>query len=61
MGDDVVRVIDGRHYDPEEGAEDLRLPPRFHIVEHEDKIHGPGWQNRFRMVIQGSPITLGRR
>src|SRR5580700_6363610 len=22
MGDDVVRVIDGRHYDPEEDAED---------------------------------------
>jgi len=31
----------------------LRLPPRFHIVEHDDKIHGPGWPNRFRVVIEG--------
>jgi hypothetical protein len=31
----------------------LRLPPRVHIVEHDDKIHGPGWPNRFRFVIEG--------
>jgi len=32
---------------------DLRLPPRVHIVLHDDKIHGPGWPNRFRWEIEG--------
>jgi hypothetical protein len=31
----------------------MRLPPRCHIVEHDDKIHGPGWPNRFRFAIEG--------
>lgn len=31
----------------------LRMPPRCHIVEHDDKIDGPGWPNRFRFVIEG--------
>lgn len=31
----------------------LRLPPRVHIVLHDDKIHGPGWPNRFRFHIDG--------
>jgi hypothetical protein len=31
----------------------LRLPPRVHIVLHDDKIHGPGWPNRFRWEIEG--------
>lgn len=33
----------------------LRLPPRVHIVEHDDKIHGSGWPNRFRFAIEGFP------
>jgi hypothetical protein len=33
----------------------LRLPPRVHIVLHDDKIHGPGWPNRFRFFIEGLP------
>jgi hypothetical protein len=31
----------------------LRLPPRVHIVLHDDKIHGPGWPNRYRWEIEG--------
>jgi hypothetical protein len=31
----------------------LRLLPGVHIVEHDDKIHGAGWPNRFRWVIEG--------
>jgi hypothetical protein len=33
----------------------LRLPPRVHIVEHDDKIYGPGWPNRFRFAVEGFP------
>jgi hypothetical protein len=38
----------------------LRLPPRVHIVEHDDKIHGPGWPNRFRFEIEGSADMVPR-
>jgi hypothetical protein len=29
----------------------LCTPPFTHIVEHNDAVHGPGWPNRFRWVI----------
>jgi hypothetical protein len=31
----------------------LRLQAGVHIVLHDDKIHGPGWPNRYRWVIEG--------
>jgi|SRR5271155_803634 hypothetical protein len=35
----------------------LRLRPGIHIVEHDPNIHGAGWPNRFRWVIDGLPET----
>jgi hypothetical protein len=39
----------------------LRLPPRVRIVEHDDKVHGHGWPNRFRWAIDGLDGAALRR